>query len=86
MICLREEFHRIVLSIEKIHGDSRQQIKGGSGKPSAKQLQQRIGIKPSLADCLDGLMVLYDMHHSEYELFYVWNSRICPLCFVLYVL
>ncbi|XP_062159455.1 uncharacterized protein At5g43822 isoform X2 [Alnus glutinosa] len=63
-----EEFHRIVLSIEKIHGDSRQQIKGGSGKPSAKQLQQRIGIKPSLADCLDGLMVLYDMHHSEYLL------------------
>jgi hypothetical protein len=71
MICFREEFHGIVLSIEKIHRDSRQQIKGGSSKLSAKQLQQRVGIKPSLADCLDGLMVLCDMHHSEYELFYV---------------
>ncbi|KAE8126044.1 hypothetical protein FH972_020797 [Carpinus fangiana] len=63
-----EEFHGIVLSIEKIHRDGRQQIKGGSSKPSAKQLQQRVGIKPSLADCLDGLMVLYDMHHLEYRL------------------
>jgi hypothetical protein len=74
------------LLIEKIHRDSRQQIKGGSGKSSVKQLQQRIGIKPSLTDCLDGLVVLYDMHHLEYELFYVCNSRICHLCFVLYVL
>jgi hypothetical protein len=58
MVCLREEFYRIVLSIEKIHGDSRQQIKGGSGKSSVKLLQQRIGIKPSVTDCLDGLVVL----------------------------
>lgn len=62
----RENFHGIVLSIEKIHRDSRQQVKGGSSRLSTKQLQQRVGIKPSIADCLDGLMVLYDMHHSEY--------------------
>ncbi|XP_041017815.1 uncharacterized protein At5g43822 isoform X1 [Juglans microcarpa x Juglans regia] len=63
-----EEFHGIVFSIEKIHRDSKQQIKGGSSKPNAKQLQQRVGIKPSLVDCLDGLLVLYDMHNSEYRL------------------
>ncbi|KAG2698102.1 hypothetical protein I3760_07G134800 [Carya illinoinensis] len=63
-----EEFHGIVFSIEKIHRDSKQQIKGGSSKPNAKQLQQRVGVKPSLVDCLDGLLVLYDMHHSEYRL------------------
>ncbi|KAK7815435.1 uncharacterized protein CFP56_001564 [Quercus suber] len=63
-----EEFHGIVFSIEKIHRDGRQQVKGGSNQPSAKQLQLRVGVKPTLADCLDGLMVLYDMHHSEYLL------------------
>nr|GMD53670.1 uncharacterized protein At5g43822-like [Ipomoea batatas] len=31
-------------------------------------LQQRIGIKPSLADCLDGLTILSEMHQSEYRL------------------
>lgn len=67
--CCREEFHGIVFSIEKIHRDTRQQIKGGSNHPSAKQLRQRVGIKPSLDDCLDGLMLLYDMHHSEYGTF-----------------
>ncbi|KAM3711038.1 hypothetical protein ACB098_01G079300 [Castanea mollissima] len=63
-----EEFHGIVFSIEKIHRDGRQQVKGGSNQPSAKQLQLRVGVKPTLADCLDGLMVLYGMHHSEYLL------------------
>lgn len=63
-----ENFHGIVLSIEKIHRDSRQQVKGGSSGLSTKQLQQRVGIKSSIAACLDGLMVLYDMHHSEYLL------------------
>lgn len=61
----REEFHSIVLSFEKIVRDSRQQVKGGSAQPTVKQLQQRIGIKPSLADCLDGLTILSEMHQSE---------------------
>ncbi|KAM1093057.1 hypothetical protein ACFX2I_020181 [Malus domestica] len=64
-----EEFHAIVLSLGKIHRDGRQMVKGGaSGQLSVKQLQQRIGVKPSLADCLDGLMLLQDMHCSEYLL------------------
>lgn len=62
----REEFHGIVLSLEKIHRDSRQLVKGGSTQMTVKQLQQRLGVKPSLQDCLDGLMLLHDMHHSEY--------------------
>lgn len=77
--CLREEFRGIVFSIEKIHRDSKQQIKGGSGKPNAKQLRQRVGIKPSLVDCLDGLSALYDMYHSEYGTFLSGYSGTCTL-------
>ncbi|KAI5671087.1 hypothetical protein M9H77_11451 [Catharanthus roseus] len=61
-------FHHILLSLEKIFRDSRQLVKGGSAIPTGKQLQQRVGVKPSLADCLDGLRILYGMHYSEYHL------------------
>ncbi|RXH73460.1 hypothetical protein DVH24_016282 [Malus domestica] len=73
-----EEFHAIVLSLGKIHRDGRQMVKGGaSGQLSVKQLQQRIGVKPSLADCLDGLMLLQDMHCSEYvTLWYLLKSSL----------
>ena len=63
----RGEFHGIVFSLEKILRDSWQLVKGGSIQVTPKQLQQRIGIKPCLADCLDGLRLLYEMHQSEYE-------------------
>ncbi|VVA35615.1 PREDICTED: At5g43822 [Prunus dulcis] len=64
-----EEFHGIVLSLGKIHRDGRQMVKGGgSNQLTVKQLQQRVGVKPRLADCLDGLMLLQDMHCSEYLL------------------
>ncbi|CBI40736.3 hypothetical protein VitviT2T_026899 [Vitis vinifera] len=63
-----KEFHGIVLSLEKIVRDGRQLVKGGSVKLTMKQLQQRIGVKPSLADCLDGLSLLHEMHQSEYLL------------------
>ncbi|CAB4278885.1 unnamed protein product [Prunus armeniaca] len=64
-----EEFHGIVLSLGKIHRDGRQMVKGGgSNQLTIKQLQQRVGVKPSLADCLDGLMLLQEMHCSEYLL------------------
>lgn len=85
--CCREEFHGVVFSIEKIHRDGRQQVKGGSNQPSAKQLQLRVGVKPTLADCLDGLMVLYDMHRSEYGAFSmswkIYDISLC-LCFCFY--
>ncbi|XP_040373175.1 uncharacterized protein At5g43822 isoform X2 [Rosa chinensis] len=62
-----EEFHCIVMSLGRIHRDGRHMIKGGSSQLSTKQLQQRVGVKPTLADCLDGLMLLQDMHCSEWS-------------------
>ncbi|GMP51453.1 hypothetical protein CsSME_00017674 [Camellia sinensis var. sinensis] len=61
-----EEFHGIVFFLNKILRDGRQLVKAGSIQAAPKQLQQRIGIKPSLADCLDGLSLIYEMHQSEY--------------------
>ncbi|CAI9753341.1 unnamed protein product [Fraxinus pennsylvanica] len=63
-----EYFHGVVLSIEKIVRDSRQLVKGGSAQLTTKQLKQQIGVKPSVADCLDGLRLLEEMHQSEYHL------------------
>ncbi|XP_022989462.1 uncharacterized protein At5g43822 isoform X1 [Cucurbita maxima] len=63
-----EELGNIVRSMEKIYRDGKQLIKGGSNQPSTKQLQQRVGLKPSLEDCLNGLRLLCDMHRSEYYL------------------
>lgn len=65
----RKDFHGIVLSLEKMVRDGGQLIKGGSVKLTIKQLQLRIGIKPRLVDCLEGLSLLHEMHQSEYELF-----------------
>lgn len=62
---LREELGNIVRSMEKIYRDGKQLVKGGSNQPSVKQLQLRVGVKPSLEDCLNGLMLLCDMHRSE---------------------
>lgn len=63
-----EDFHSIVLSLEKMVRDSRKLVRGGSHQLSTKQLQQRVGVKPSLSDCLDGLAILQEMHSSEYLL------------------
>lgn len=75
----REEFHAVVISLEKIVRDGRQLVKGGGSiQPKVAQLQQRIGIKPSLADCLEGLVQLHDMHRSEYGCFSFF--LVCKLC------
>ncbi|EEF52885.1 conserved hypothetical protein [Ricinus communis] len=64
-----DEFQGIVMILERMHRDGKQLVQGGgSNHLTAKQLQQRVGIKPCLADCLDGLMILRDMHRSEYLL------------------
>ncbi|XP_059634727.1 uncharacterized protein At5g43822 [Cornus florida] len=63
-----EELHGIVSSLEKIFREGRQLVKGGSIKPTLKQLHQRVGIKPTLADCLDGLSLIHEMHQAEYIL------------------
>ncbi|CDP11407.1 unnamed protein product [Coffea canephora] len=63
-----EDFRGVSSSLEKVVRDGRQLVKGGSAVATAKQLQQRVGVKPSLADCLEGLRLLSEMHHSEYLL------------------
>lgn len=72
----REEFRGVVLTIERMYRDGRQLVKGGGGSNqlNAKQLQLRIGIKPCLADCLDGLMILHEMHQAEYVMFFSLES------------
>ncbi|RVW50917.1 Uncharacterized protein CK203_071330 [Vitis vinifera] len=60
--------HFALIEKDSIVRDGRQLVKGGSVKLTMKQLQQRIGVKPSLADCLDGLSLLHEMHQSEYLL------------------
>ncbi|KAL1315604.1 hypothetical protein AAHE18_16G271300 [Arachis hypogaea] len=39
-----------------------------STRSNMKHLQQQVGVKPTLMDCLDGLLFLHDVHHSEYLL------------------
>ncbi|XP_058098144.1 uncharacterized protein At5g43822-like isoform X2 [Magnolia sinica] len=63
-----KEFHGIVISLEKTVRDGKQLLKGGSMRPTMHQMQLRVGIRPSLADCVDGLRSLYDMHLAEYTL------------------
>ncbi|KAL6572206.1 hypothetical protein OROMI_013164 [Orobanche minor] len=59
------DIHGVVSSIEKIVRHSKQLVKVGSSQLSAKQLKQQVGIKPTLAYCLDGLRLLEEMHQSE---------------------
>lgn len=70
-----EDFRAIVLLLEKMVRDGRQLVGGGS-QLSARQLKQRVGVKPSLSDCLDGLTILHEMHSSEYLL---KTSVVCAL-------
>ncbi|KAM7258871.1 hypothetical protein ACFE04_014612 [Oxalis oulophora] len=63
-----QEFHTIVLALEKLFRDAKQLVKGGSARLTIKQMHLRVGVKPRLVDCVDGLMILYNMHHSEYLL------------------
>ncbi|KAH6799838.1 hypothetical protein C2S52_000302 [Perilla frutescens var. hirtella] len=60
-----KEFCKIVSSLEKAVRDSKQLVKVGSAQITAKQLKQRVGVKPTLADCLEGLRLLEEMHQSD---------------------
>ncbi|XP_057848676.1 uncharacterized protein At5g43822 isoform X2 [Cryptomeria japonica] len=60
-----DEFDRVVKSLEKIWRDSCYLLKGETVEPTVQQMQMRVGIRPSLSDCLDGIKAIYDMHHSE---------------------
>ncbi|OVA00638.1 hypothetical protein BVC80_9085g48 [Macleaya cordata] len=60
-----EEFRSIVVSLEKILRDSRELVKGGSVSLAKNQIQSQLGIRPSIAYCLEGLGLLHEMHHFD---------------------
>ncbi|XP_071704127.1 uncharacterized protein At5g43822-like [Rutidosis leptorrhynchoides] len=62
-----EELNSVILSLAKTLCDTKQQVKGGSIQATAKQIINRIAIKPSLADCIEGLRLLHEMYQSEYS-------------------
>ncbi|KAK8517959.1 hypothetical protein V6N13_128115 [Hibiscus sabdariffa] len=63
-----EDFRAVVLSLEKLQYDGKQLAKGSSNQMNKKQLQHRIGVKPTLTNCIDGLVLLHEMHLAEYLL------------------
>ncbi|KAL1544786.1 hypothetical protein AAHA92_21591 [Salvia divinorum] len=63
-----KEFCGIVSSLEKVVRDSKQLAKVGTAQMTGKQLKQQVGVKPTLADCIEGLRLLEEIHRSEYLL------------------
>ncbi|XP_040933731.1 uncharacterized protein At5g43822 isoform X3 [Gossypium hirsutum] len=64
----REDFRGVVLSLAKLQHDGKQLAKGSSNQMNKKQLQHRIGVKPTLTNCIDGLVLLHEIYHDEYLL------------------
>ncbi|XP_039124531.1 uncharacterized protein At5g43822 isoform X2 [Dioscorea cayenensis subsp. rotundata] len=58
-----KEFYGTVMSFEKIASDGNQLLRGGSIPTAQKQL--KIGIWPSLEECVDGLRTIHEMHRSD---------------------
>jgi hypothetical protein len=61
---LREEFSGLAKGFSKALVNTKQMVRGGSAL-TAKQMQLQVGILPTIADCLDGLQKLSDMHQAE---------------------
>ncbi|KAB2064865.1 hypothetical protein ES319_A09G050300v1 [Gossypium barbadense] len=64
----REDFRGVVLSLARLQHDGKQLAKGSSNQMNKKQLQHRIGVKPTLTNCIDGLVLLHEIYHDEYLL------------------
>ncbi|CAM6104064.1 unnamed protein product [Calypogeia fissa] len=61
------ELKRVRNSLEKIWCDG-QQLLRAEKQLTPQQQHQRVGPRPSLQDCLDGLFSIYEMHRDEYNL------------------
>ncbi|KAI3689475.1 hypothetical protein L2E82_47433 [Cichorium intybus] len=61
----REELNGAVLLLGKTACDAKKQVKGGSIRLSVKQINHRIGIKPSIADCLEDEKGIYVFYTDE---------------------
>jgi hypothetical protein len=59
----RAEMEKIVKQFEKLSRDGFQLLK--AEKATVKQAEQRVGPRPSLNDCVEGLQNLYIMHRDE---------------------
>ncbi|XP_034573232.1 uncharacterized protein At5g43822 isoform X2 [Setaria viridis] len=62
-----EKFNGIVKALNKALRDTNQMVRGGSAL-TAKQMQLQVGILPTIAECLDGLRTLCEMHQAEFAL------------------
>eukprot|EP01018_Ginkgo_biloba_P015006 Gb_14654 [translate_table: standard] len=59
------ELDRVVKALEKISRDGFQLLKGEALQPTVQQMQLRVGLRPCLNDCLEGLKAISEMHHAE---------------------
>ncbi|TVU31641.1 hypothetical protein EJB05_23336 [Eragrostis curvula] len=59
-----EELNGISKALSKALRDTNQMVRGGSAL-TRKQMQLQVGILPSIAQCLDGLQTLCEMHQAE---------------------
>ncbi|CAL5092324.1 unnamed protein product [Urochloa decumbens] len=69
-VCMRETMEKlngVVKALNKALRDTNQMVRGGSAL-TAKQMQLQVGILPTIAECLDGLRTLCEMHQTEFAL------------------
>uniref|UniRef100_A0A0A9DA37 Uncharacterized protein n=1 Tax=Arundo donax TaxID=35708 RepID=A0A0A9DA37_ARUDO len=62
-----EKFNDIAKALSKALRDTNQMVRGGSAL-TAKQMQLQVGILPTIAECLNGLRTLCEMHQAEFAL------------------
>ncbi|CAN6288730.1 unnamed protein product [Urochloa humidicola] len=62
-----EKLNGVVKALNKALRDTNQMVRGGSAL-TAKQMQLQVGILPTIAECLDGLRTLCEMHQAEFAL------------------
>ncbi|CAN6311839.1 unnamed protein product [Urochloa humidicola] len=62
-----EKLNGVVKALNKALRDTNQMVRGGSALTS-KQMQLQVGILPTIAECLDGLRSLCEMHQAEFAL------------------
>ncbi|PAN48384.1 hypothetical protein PAHAL_9G379000 [Panicum hallii] len=62
-----EKLNGVVRALNKALCDTNQMVRGGSAL-TEKQMQLQVGILPTIAECLDGLQTLCEMHQAEFAL------------------
>ncbi|KAF8689400.1 hypothetical protein HU200_041944 [Digitaria exilis] len=62
-----EKLNGVVKALNKALRDTTQMVRGGSAL-TAKQMQLQVGLLPTIAECLDGLRILCEMHQAEFAL------------------